>query len=205
LGPDRVDIIERAMNTPAADELCSAALQVLREANPSNVDFSSADAPSGSLDSLAARIVNKRAADGKPARMDFIKIKDASLTLGISLVTLSVALMMLSPTAIGPALNGLKGLYDNWVTLKDAKDEDAMTAYDALLRHAAKTVAEPVPGGNYERPVVKADDLPDLGGPPSERCLRALKRLKDVGLAEVVVWGPNGDLDDPENLWSHRA
>lgn len=205
LGPDRVEVIERALNTAAADELCNAALQVLREANPSNVDFSSANTPSGSMDSLAARIVNKRKADGKPARMDFIKIKDASLTLGISLATLSVALMMLSPTAIGPALNGLKSLYDNWVTLKDAKDEDAMAAYDALLRHAANTVAQSVPVGNYERPLVKAADLPELGGPPSERCHKALKRLVDVGLAEVVVWGPDGDLNDPENLWAHRA
>ena len=112
---------------------------------------------------------------------------------------------MLSPAAIGPALTTAKGVYDNIVTLKSPEDDDAMSAYEALLRHAGEDLVAGADVGEPARPSLRAEDLHLHGGPDPSRSLKALQRLKDVGLAAVVLWGETaGDHDNLENRWRHR-
>ncbi|WP_213775270.1 hypothetical protein [Bradyrhizobium sp. dw_78] len=173
--------------------LPSTAIEMEEELPPPGIDQSR----------LSFRIWRQTNSDRQPNKMLFIRVKDAAPTVGIGLVGLVLALATLSPSAITSGMSTVKGVYDNFVKLKSPEDDDAMSIYDALLKCAATITVE------TEQPSVsgvKAAELADFGGPSGDRAAKALKRLKDLSLAEVAAWGDSGgDLAHPDNLWRLRA
>jgi hypothetical protein len=133
--------------------------------------------------------------------MYFFRVRDAAPTLGIQLLSLVVAIAVLSPSAYPQTLGILKTIYDHAATLSSPHDDDAMRAYQALLRHAATGMAKDA--GSEFKAKPRATELHTCGGPSPEASLSALKRLKDVKLADLAQWGgAAGNLDHPNNRWT---
>ena len=195
--------MEATIKDQGAEDLNAALIELIRGLPRSSVEISEEyPPPAPRTAGLKLQLRRSHGPDGRPNKMLFIRVKDAAPVVGISLVALAIAVAMLSPAAIAPALTTVKGVYDNVVLLKSPADDDAMQAYEILLRHAAEHFVEDTTTAYAGITIVQ---LSECGGPSPERARTALKRLKEVGLAEVAAWGnASGDLDHDGNRWRHR-
>jgi hypothetical protein len=199
-----VEKVEAAIKDHGAQDLNSALIEVIRSL-PSSIVETSDEYPPPAPRAVGLRLQLRRShgPDGRPNKMLFIRFKDAAPVVGISLVALAIAVAMLSPAAIAPALTTVKGVYDNVVLLKSPADDDAMQAYEVLLRDAAEHVVDHTTTAYTGITIAQ---VLEFGGPSPERVRTALKRLKEVGLAEVAAWGDAaGDLGHDGNRWRHRV
>jgi hypothetical protein len=145
--------------------------------------------------------------DGRPTKLLFIRVWDALPTIGIQLVGLAIAVATGSKSGFVNALTIIKTIYDHLATLKSPGDDDAIAAFRALLGQAIV----PFVDGNYNAvgdPAAKPRyaDLHEFGGPAPGTALKALKRLREIKVADVAQWGGvPGDIEHPDNRWSHLA
>jgi hypothetical protein len=200
LPPSYFEKIANRISDEDAAKLNKEMVEILKTLPPSAIEMEEDDPPPDNDSSkLSSRIWRQANAKKQPTKMLFFRIKDAGPAVAIGLAGFAIALATLSPAAITSGMQTVKAVYDNVVTLKSPEDDDAMSVYDALLKWAAAQVDSTASG-------IRAADIGKFDGPNEDQALKGLKRLKDLGLAEVTVWGDSGgDLNDGDNLWRHRV
>jgi hypothetical protein len=173
------------LSVEASTTLNDALVRLCRQPLPrASVDMREEPAYSRSPHSaLDFRIRTTLRADGK-RKMWFIRVKDSAPKVVISLVALSLALWLSSPRAITDVAALAYTIYEHIVTLESPQDDDAMSAFEALLKHAAELAV-------------------DARDPASHH---PTARLKAADLAEVVEFGgKGGDYGHEDNRWAHRV
>ncbi|MBZ5762894.1 hypothetical protein LAV84_25495 [Rhizobium sp. VS19-DR104.2] len=133
---------------------------------------------------------------GAPTRMKFFKVKPAANTIAINLVGFLIAAVALQPSAFVSALNIMKSIADNLVTLKSPADDLAMRLFEMIVKKRIQSQAEEKSIGS----VPTADLLSEAKSPETD-CFIALARLKDLGLIDAHWAGISGDVQNKDNMW----
>jgi hypothetical protein len=138
-----------------------------------------------------------RSGGDAPNKMRFFKVKSAWNTLAINLVGFVISIAALQPSAVVPALNIVKSVYDNLVTLKSPDDDVAMKLFESLIKLRAVAATEL---GNSNSAISAAKLINELGVSKDDVFI-ALGRLKELGLIEPEWAALVGDIKNPGNNW----
>jgi hypothetical protein len=155
-------------------------------------------APPSTADGFGWRL-GRKVAGGMTRRMKFYQAKSVWKTQVGSLIGIAVALALtpLNPLAaagaIAPTFILVSSAWDKFITLERPRDTDAIDTYEALLR------AEIVLNGSAPT----ADQINGASnGASFGSTVAGLRRLKELGLVEVVTWeDEEGAINKPGNRW----
>ncbi|SAL79919.1 hypothetical protein AWB71_06006 [Caballeronia peredens] len=138
-----------------------------------------------------------------PAKMRFFRVSPSWQSLSINLIGLGLAIALVSPTAVVPALNIVKTCFDGLVTLERDNDADAMTCFEAVIRWRVENAQEDATlWPTLPEIIAQFDSLPNNNILDREKTLTALKRLEKLGIVTVAKWAATaGDMDQENNQW----
>lgn len=194
--------LEEALPFDCAQEISRQIVEVLDDSSFTEVVTRLPNQPPpASPSNYGLRLWTQRK-DGQTTSVTFYRINDSWQSTALSLVSLGIALATKShPGFIAPSAGILLNSWKQLVSLKE-KDRLEIDTYEALIRAMAKlatktlSAKEPSPGEIFESRgecavLATITDVTD-----------GLKRLKELSLVEVTLWGGNaGDYSQKDNRW----
>jgi len=144
--------------------------------------------------------------ENRPKSIVFFRVRSALPDLSINLVALAVAALVQSPFAAISSLQIVRTVYENLAVLDERRDKDAIMTYKALLKHSVEKLAAVRKDRDKSTSFPRYTELQALGAPSPETTIKALMRLREIKVVEVVEWGDVAmNYSHPDNRWAITA
>lgn len=194
-----LDQLLAKINQNDADILNDAILEVLEESDfASDVDSLLTNPPPGQQQGFGLR-VRRKVKEGQIEKVTFFRVRESLKTGALSLVGLSAALWMQSPTIVISGASLLLTGWRNLITLKASKNKHEIAAYEALLKVQIKKMQDT--DLKYYWPSTKEVHV-ETGNNSRQDTIIGLANLLDLRLVEVKHWGNRPhDNTNLKNLW----